>query len=166
MYYANDRNFGRILTWNHRNRTDFFEGHCGDIKGSAGEFYPLNIKRDKLLFYSSELCKYAELEYEKDVVIKGVKGYKFSADYLFDNGEIFLLQSRFNISTCSIMSSQLYERSSFQGRLDQRTPASVQGNVFHQGYLIFLLAEIIRQVFCQCLIFMEQIPIIRMQLME
>lgn len=87
MTYANDENFGKIVSWNYKNRTNFFEGHCGDIKGSAGEFYPLNVKRDKLVFYSSELCKYAVLEYEKDVVIKGVRGYKFSAENLFDNGK-------------------------------------------------------------------------------
>lgn len=87
MSYANDGNFGKILTFDYRNRTDYYEGHCGNLKGSAGEFYPLNVKRDKLVFYSSELCKYAELEYEKDVVIKGVRGYKFSGDNLFDNGK-------------------------------------------------------------------------------
>lgn len=87
MSFASDKNFGKIMSWNHRNRTDFFEGHCGEIKGSAGEFYPLNLKKDKLVFYSSELCKYAELEFEKEVVVKGVRGYKFIGDNLFENGK-------------------------------------------------------------------------------
>ncbi|KAJ8959905.1 hypothetical protein NQ318_011642 [Aromia moschata] len=86
MSYENDEHFGRILTWNYRNQTDFFEGHCNDIRGSAGEFYPMNQKRDRLVLYSAELCKYAEFEYVEDVVIKGVHGYKYSADNIFDNG--------------------------------------------------------------------------------
>lgn len=88
MSYAGDKNFGRILTWNHRNRTDFFKDRCGEIKGSAGEFYPLNVRKDRpLTLYSSELCKYAELEFVGEVTIKGVKGYKFTGDNLFDNGK-------------------------------------------------------------------------------
>ncbi|CAG9862240.1 unnamed protein product [Phyllotreta striolata] len=86
MYYANDENFGRMLSWNFKNRTDFYEGHCNDIRGSAGELYPINRRRDKLVLFSDQLCKYAELEYVEDVVIKGVKGYKYTADYIFDNG--------------------------------------------------------------------------------
>ncbi|KAJ8978291.1 hypothetical protein NQ317_012662 [Molorchus minor] len=86
MSFLNDDYFGSLLTWNYKTRTDFYEGHCNDIKGSAGEFYPLNRKRDRLVLYSSELCKYAELEYTEDVTIKGVRAYKFSADNIFDNG--------------------------------------------------------------------------------
>ncbi|CAH2012386.1 unnamed protein product [Acanthoscelides obtectus] len=86
MSYRPDESFGRMLSWNFRNQTDFYEGHCNDIRGSAGEFYPLNRKRDKLVLYSSELCKYAELEYDRDVVVKGVRGYRYIADNIFDNG--------------------------------------------------------------------------------
>ncbi|KAJ8920038.1 hypothetical protein NQ315_011688 [Exocentrus adspersus] len=86
MSYRNDESFGRLLTWNHRNKSDFYEGHCNAVKGSSGEFYPMNRKRDKLELYSPELCKYAELEYVQDVDIKGVHGYKFTADNIFDNG--------------------------------------------------------------------------------
>ncbi|CAH1112790.1 unnamed protein product [Psylliodes chrysocephalus] len=86
MHYANDEDFGKILTWNFKNRTEFYEGHCNDIRGSSGEFYPINRKRDKLILYSDQLCKYAEFEYVEDVVIKGVKGYKYTADNIFDNG--------------------------------------------------------------------------------
>ncbi|CAG9772833.1 unnamed protein product [Ceutorhynchus assimilis] len=89
MYIKNDRNFGRQLTWNNKNYTDFFHGHCNQIKGSATEFYPLNIqKTNKLVFYSSELCKYAELEYVREETIKGVTGYRFTANNIFDNGTL------------------------------------------------------------------------------
>lgn len=86
MYTKTDENFGRLLSMNYRNHTDYYSGSCGRVVGSAMEFYPLNVKKTKLVFYSSELCKFAELEFEKTVTIKGVVGYKFSGDFIFDNG--------------------------------------------------------------------------------
>ncbi|XP_023313046.1 protein peste-like [Anoplophora glabripennis] len=86
MHFKNDEKFGSLLEWNYKNRSSFYKGHCNDIRGSSGEFYPIDRKRDKLVLYSSELCKYAELEYVHDVNIKGVHGYKFTADNIFDNG--------------------------------------------------------------------------------
>lgn len=87
MYTKTDGNFGKIASWNYRNQSDFFEGDCNEVKGSAGEFYPINRKRDYLELFSPELCKMGKLEYEKDVDIKGVLGYKYTAKDIFDNGE-------------------------------------------------------------------------------
>lgn len=87
MYYETDDKFGRIASWNYKHATDFYTGHCNDIKGSAGEFYPINQKKDTIVFYSPELCRYAELEYVGEVIIKGIKGYKYSGDHMFDNGK-------------------------------------------------------------------------------
>ncbi|KAG5899064.1 hypothetical protein JTB14_028235 [Gonioctena quinquepunctata] len=86
MYYGNDEHFGEIMSWNYKHQTDYFSGQCNDIKGSTGEFYPLNRQRDKLLMYSPELCRYTELEYVEDVNIQGVHGFKFTSENFFDNG--------------------------------------------------------------------------------
>lgn len=86
MYTKNDEKFGNIMTWNYKNKTNFYEGDCNNVTGSAGEFYPLNRKMDFIVLYSPELCRYAVLEYEKNVTIKGVKGYKYTAKNIFDNG--------------------------------------------------------------------------------
>lgn len=91
MSTRNDENFGKILTWNYNNRTNFYEGSCGDIRGSAGEFYPMDRTKDTIEIFSSELCKNAILKFEEEVDILGVKGYKYSARDLFDNGECFFL---------------------------------------------------------------------------
>lgn len=101
MSYLNDDNFGKILTWNYKNHTNYYEGSCGDIRGSAGEFYPSDRKRDSIEIFSSELCKNAILKYDEDVEINGVKGYKYSARDLFDNGEclssfFFRLNKKYN----------------------------------------------------------------------
>ncbi|CAH1156006.1 unnamed protein product [Phaedon cochleariae] len=112
MSYKTDENFGKIVTWNGRNRTDFYEGRCNEIRGSAGEFYPFDRPKDKLVLYSSQLCKYAELEYDQEVEVKGVRGYNYLADNIFDNGttrpenSCFCSQGGcipsgvFNVSTC------------------------------------------------------------------
>ncbi|KAJ3643123.1 hypothetical protein Zmor_025854 [Zophobas morio] len=88
MWTQVDEKFGKIITWNHRNESDYYEGECNAVKGSAGEFYPINQKPDYIEFFSSELCKFAKLEYEKDVVVKGVKGYKYTGKNIFDNGTL------------------------------------------------------------------------------
>ncbi|CAH0555938.1 unnamed protein product [Brassicogethes aeneus] len=88
MSVANDKNFGKLLSWNDRKETNFYTGQCNSMKGSAGEFYPLNRKRDRIQFYSSELCRLATLEYERDVVIKGVQAYRYTARNIFDNGTL------------------------------------------------------------------------------
>lgn len=88
MATANDENFGRILTWNYSNRTNYYEGSCGDIRGSAGEFYSTDRTKDSTVeIFSAELCKNAVLKYEEEVEIEGVRGYKYSARDLFDNGK-------------------------------------------------------------------------------
>ncbi|XP_050293736.1 uncharacterized protein LOC126734243 [Anthonomus grandis grandis] len=90
MYTKNDENFGKQMEWDYKNTTNFYEGRCNEIKGSATEFYPLNIKKsEKLVFYSPELCKYAELEFVREETIKGVLGYRFSANNIFDNGTLY-----------------------------------------------------------------------------
>nr|XP_023016491.1 protein peste-like isoform X2 [Leptinotarsa decemlineata] len=86
MSYRNDENFGKIVSWKYRNRTDFFQGECNDIRGSAGEFFPFDRQRDRLELYNSQLCKYAILEYVEDVSVDGIHAYKYTGDNMFDNG--------------------------------------------------------------------------------
>ncbi|XP_044271364.1 protein peste-like isoform X1 [Tribolium madens] len=88
MWTKVDEDFGKIVTWNYKNESEFYEGECNAVKGSAGEFYPINQKRDYIELFSSELCKFAKLEYEKDVNVKGVLGYKYTARHIFDNGTL------------------------------------------------------------------------------
>lgn len=87
MYTKNDENFGKLLTWNHRNRTDYFPGKCGEIRGSAGEFHPMNAKpSDQVTVYSSEMCTFQDLQFEKNETVKEVGVYKFIPNNIFDNG--------------------------------------------------------------------------------
>lgn len=86
MHTKNDDKFGTLLTWNHKNTTNFYSDSCNTIKGGAGEFYPTDRTRDHITLYSSEMCSYTQLDYEGDVDIKGVQAYKYAPLHLFDNG--------------------------------------------------------------------------------
>lgn len=87
MYINNDEHFGELLSWNYKNHTDFYNGECSNIRGSSGEFYPKDRRRDHITLYSSEMCSYIDLNYVKDVNVKGIHAYKYSPQYLFDNGK-------------------------------------------------------------------------------
>jgi len=53
---------GVLRQWNYRNRTDFFEADCGQVKGSAGELFPPGQTRDKPLeMFSADLCRQVTL---------------------------------------------------------------------------------------------------------
>lgn len=50
--------FGKLAYWNYRNRTSFYEGHCGEVKGSAGEFWPPKMsKSEDVYFFTPDMCR-------------------------------------------------------------------------------------------------------------
>jgi hypothetical protein len=54
---------GALRQWNYRNRTDFFEAECGQVKGSAGELFPPGQTRDKPIeMFSADLCRQVTLQ--------------------------------------------------------------------------------------------------------
>lgn len=82
---------GEVEQWNYNTRTNFFPGNCGKINGSAGEFYPPNQTKDKPVhFYSSDMCRSIAFDFEKEVEIHGIPGYKYSGGTkTVDNGTEF-----------------------------------------------------------------------------
>ncbi|XP_066145445.1 protein peste-like isoform X2 [Euwallacea fornicatus] len=81
-------NFGELLFWKGMNSTPFYRGECGKVGGSAGEFFPNNMTKELIIkFFSPDLCRYLELEFEEEVVVNGILGYKYVAgDRFLDNG--------------------------------------------------------------------------------
>ncbi|PSN44142.1 Protein peste [Blattella germanica] len=52
-------NLGVLRTWKDRNVSDYFEGECSRIKGSAGDFFPRELTRDQeWSMFATELCKH------------------------------------------------------------------------------------------------------------
>ena len=88
MHTGVDANFGKIMTLNRDTKTNYFPGKCGEVHGSGGEFYPMNAKPTYVEIFTGELCGTATLEYERNVTVKGVTGFKYGSKNLFDNGMI------------------------------------------------------------------------------
>jgi len=104
---------GQLRQWNHVSKTSFFEGHCAELSGSAGEFFPPKVVKDQIVsVFSPEMCRSVLLEFEDEVDIHGVKTFKFSGgDRTVDNGTLFpenkcfcggdcVPSGLFNVSSC------------------------------------------------------------------
>lgn len=80
---------GEIDLWNYTRATDFFEAPCNNVEGSAGEFFDAGLQREKLVFYSSDLCMSMTLFYKEDVSHDGIKAYRFwGSNHTFANGSM------------------------------------------------------------------------------
>ncbi|XP_071454600.1 protein croquemort-like isoform X2 [Hetaerina americana] len=85
----NIEKLGRLREWNYQNHTDFYEGHCGNIVGSAGELWPPYRKKDSISMFSSDMCRSIELPYESETMAMGIPAYRYTAGVgLIDNGTI------------------------------------------------------------------------------
>uniref|UniRef100_A0A1B0GM36 Uncharacterized protein n=1 Tax=Phlebotomus papatasi TaxID=29031 RepID=A0A1B0GM36_PHLPP len=69
---------GSIGNWNYGNRTKFFADTCGMVNGSAGEFYPPQLKKDQVSFFSPDMCRTLPFDFEAEVEVEGITGYKYS----------------------------------------------------------------------------------------
>lgn len=91
MGAENNANFGKVLLWNNSTKNPYFQGQCAEIKGSTGAFFPPKPERTSFFFFDGSYCKPLLLVYEKDVIIKGLPGIKFSGQYMFDNGKHYTI---------------------------------------------------------------------------
>lgn len=81
---------GRIDRWNYKQRTGFYEGECGKISGSAGEFWPPNVSKEDISLFSPDMCREVGFQFKEEVVIHGITGYKFvGGEKTMDNGTIY-----------------------------------------------------------------------------
>jgi scavenger receptor class B, member 1 len=89
---ANDvRNTGMMRNWNFKNHTPFFEGDCGVVNGSGGEFYSQKLTEEsKLLMFSPDMCRSIAFDFTEEVNIHGIKALKYSSgERAVDNGTMF-----------------------------------------------------------------------------
>ncbi|KAL5279645.1 hypothetical protein ACFFRR_003939 [Megaselia abdita] len=82
---------GKIYEWNYKTHSGFFKDQCGQINGSAGEFYPPNLQDvDTISMFSADLCRSMDFDYEKSEEIDGILGYKYAAGARsVDNGTLY-----------------------------------------------------------------------------
>ncbi|KAB0795085.1 hypothetical protein PPYR_11924 [Photinus pyralis] len=103
---------GEVKSWNYKENIDFYTGKCRQITGSAGELYPRHRKRDSISVFSTDTCRSMQLDYKEDTLVKGIQGYKYSAQAgMLDNGTLIpenkcycdgkcIPSGMLNISTC------------------------------------------------------------------
>lgn len=79
---------GLVRSWNYENHSDFFEADCGQVKGTVGDLYPPGQKKSTpLQMFTSEICRYIQVDYAEDTEILGIPGYTYVVGKsLLDNG--------------------------------------------------------------------------------
>ncbi|XP_052891788.1 protein peste isoform X1 [Anopheles moucheti] len=82
---------GKMGEWNYQPRTNFFEGNCGMLNGSAGEFFPPGLSKQRPIeLFTPDMCRSLPLDFEEEVTIHGQKAYKYSGDRrAIDNGTLY-----------------------------------------------------------------------------
>ncbi|XP_034101504.2 LOW QUALITY PROTEIN: protein peste [Drosophila albomicans] len=82
---------GQIYTWNNLTHTGAFEGTCGEVHGSMGEFFPPNLSTNGSVYlYMPKMCRAVPLDYTETVTVHGVTAYKFSGTrHAVDNGTMY-----------------------------------------------------------------------------
>ena len=80
--------FGEIKTWEGVKRTPFFDGSCGSVYGSAGQYFPRNLQKDVIKLFSSDLRRSVNMTFEEEEIVWGMLGYKYMMDdRALDNGK-------------------------------------------------------------------------------
>ncbi|CAL9683303.1 unnamed protein product [Knipowitschia caucasica] len=76
----NYKDFATVDTWNGKRSLDWWTtAECNMINGTNGAtFHPMITKNERLYMFSSDLCRSLYAEYEEDIIVKGIPGYRFS----------------------------------------------------------------------------------------
>jgi len=72
--------FGSMGEWNYENSTTFYKSYCGNVNGSAGEFFPPERKKTKISLFSSDVCRTLDLNYKEEIEVDGINGFRFWGD--------------------------------------------------------------------------------------
>ncbi|KYB28339.1 Sensory neuron membrane protein 2-like Protein [Tribolium castaneum] len=77
---------GQIIRLNNATYTDYWNGlgkntSCDKVQGTDATLYPPGVGKDSVFqIYSTDICRYVEIKYSKEMQYKGIKGYLFTAD--------------------------------------------------------------------------------------
>lgn len=76
-----------MLSWNYYNVTPYFNGTCAKVRGSTGELYSQTVTKNYVDVFMSDLCRSIRLDFEEEVVVHGITGYKYNLGrHALDNG--------------------------------------------------------------------------------
>ncbi|ODM88946.1 Protein croquemort, partial [Orchesella cincta] len=74
------RNFGKMAKWNYNNESRGYQSNCNYIKGSAGDLFPPNPKKDSISIFSTDICRTITLPFKEKVFNNGLTGYRYMGD--------------------------------------------------------------------------------------
>ena len=75
---ADDINLlGLMAEWNYEAHPSYYDGKCGEIKGSTGELFPPLGDAKTLDLFASEICGSITLTRSGKVSALGLEGYKY-----------------------------------------------------------------------------------------
>ncbi|XP_071455044.1 protein croquemort-like [Hetaerina americana] len=69
---------GKMHSWNYYTKVPYYDGHCADVNGTAGELWPPNENGEAITMFVSDLCRSISLDYQEDSSVYGVTGRKFT----------------------------------------------------------------------------------------
>lgn len=83
---------GQLTKWNYMDKTKFHYGRCGQVDGTTGEVWPMNLSpTDDITVFVTDLCRPLTLAYDQEQEMLGVMGNRWVGDYrVFDNGDRYL----------------------------------------------------------------------------
>jgi len=67
---------GDIKRWKGSNRT-IYPSTCGDLRGTSAGFTPVDLDREFVDYFSTDICRPIRFTRENETVVEGVKGTRF-----------------------------------------------------------------------------------------
>lgn len=79
---------GVVQEWNYKPTTSYYPEDCNAVRGSGGEFYAPDAKKDTpISIFNGELCRPLDLYFTEEINVEGINLYKYSAtERSVDNG--------------------------------------------------------------------------------
>uniref|UniRef100_A0A1A8E732 Scavenger receptor class B, member 2 n=1 Tax=Nothobranchius kadleci TaxID=1051664 RepID=A0A1A8E732_NOTKA len=83
VFHTGEQNYldyGRVKTWKGQRQLTFWStNESNSIAGSDGSaFHPLLNKDERIYIFTPDLCRTIYMDFEKDVVVKGIPAYRFT----------------------------------------------------------------------------------------
>ncbi|KAJ3656274.1 hypothetical protein Zmor_015362 [Zophobas morio] len=78
---------GYIHSWNYQNKSKYYDDACADVRGSAEQYFPRNLKKDILRYFMPDMGGNANLTFENEETVNSILGYKYViGERTLDNG--------------------------------------------------------------------------------
>ncbi|XP_072760757.1 protein croquemort isoform X1 [Anoplolepis gracilipes] len=79
---------GLVKEWNFKNRTNHYEGSCGIIDGTNGDFWPPLLNNSTVSIFIPDICTSVKLSYTNITTFQSLTGNEYIGDdKMFDNGK-------------------------------------------------------------------------------